>query len=73
MLLGIVSSCPQVVNICVWVLASAFGVPAMVMGNVEEEQEHNSKSFTRTHRVYALYILYAAGMNELMFAHETSS
>lgn len=33
----------QVVNICVWVLASAFGVPAMVMGNVEEEQEHNSK------------------------------
>ena len=33
----------QIVNICVWVLASAFGVPAMVMGNVEEEQEHNSK------------------------------
>ncbi|XP_053704673.1 nociceptin receptor isoform X2 [Synchiropus splendidus] len=32
----------QVVNICVWVLASAFGVPAMVLGNVEEEQEHNS-------------------------------
>ncbi|XP_061908563.1 nociceptin receptor [Entelurus aequoreus] len=32
----------KVVNICVWVLASAFGVPAMVMGNVEEEQEHNS-------------------------------
>lgn len=28
-----------------WVLASAFGVPAMVMGNVEEEQEHNSKWF----------------------------
>ncbi|XP_055078862.1 nociceptin receptor isoform X2 [Periophthalmus magnuspinnatus] len=27
----------KVVNICVWVLASAFGVPAMVMGNVEEE------------------------------------
>lgn len=37
-------SCLQVVNICVWVLASAFGVPAMVMGNVEEEQEHNSES-----------------------------
>uniref|UniRef100_A0A8C7ZIS7 Opiate receptor-like 1 n=1 Tax=Oryzias sinensis TaxID=183150 RepID=A0A8C7ZIS7_9TELE len=34
----------KVVNICVWVLASAFGVPAMVMGNVEEEQEHNSES-----------------------------
>lgn len=33
------------VNICVWVLASAFGVPAMVMGNVEEEQEHNRKWF----------------------------
>ncbi|XP_031167924.1 nociceptin receptor [Sander lucioperca] len=32
----------KVVNICVWVLASAFGVPAMVLGNVEEEQEHNS-------------------------------
>ncbi|KAK5624140.1 Nociceptin receptor [Crenichthys baileyi] len=29
----------KVVNICVWVLASAFGVPAMVMGNVEVE--HN--------------------------------
>ncbi|XP_068997820.1 nociceptin receptor [Embiotoca jacksoni] len=27
----------KVVNICVWVLASAFGVPAMVMGNVEKE------------------------------------
>uniref|UniRef100_A0A3Q3KCT5 Nociceptin receptor n=1 Tax=Monopterus albus TaxID=43700 RepID=A0A3Q3KCT5_MONAL len=25
----------KVVNICVWVLASAFGVPAMVLGNVE--------------------------------------
>lgn len=37
------------VNICVWVLASAFGVPAMVMGNVEEEQEHNSKKLTHTH------------------------
>ncbi|KAA8590730.1 hypothetical protein FQN60_001673, partial [Etheostoma spectabile] len=35
-------SCLQVVNICVWVLASAFGVPAMVLGNVEEEQEHNN-------------------------------
>ncbi|KAK7884504.1 hypothetical protein WMY93_027627 [Mugilogobius chulae] len=34
----------KVVNICVWVLASAFGVPAMVMGNVEEEQEHNNLS-----------------------------
>ncbi|XP_029012282.1 nociceptin receptor [Betta splendens] len=32
----------KVVNICVWVLASAFGVPAMVLGNVEEEREHNS-------------------------------
>lgn len=42
-------SCPQVVNICVWVLASAFGVPAMVLGNVEEEQEHNSKQLTHTH------------------------
>ncbi|KAM4571377.1 nociceptin receptor [Fundulus diaphanus] len=30
----------KMVNICVWVLASAFGVPAMVMGNVEVE--HNS-------------------------------
>uniref|UniRef100_A0A8C5GLJ6 Nociceptin receptor n=1 Tax=Gouania willdenowi TaxID=441366 RepID=A0A8C5GLJ6_GOUWI len=29
----------KVVNICVWVLASAFGVPAMVMGNVEEEHD----------------------------------
>ncbi|XP_067095886.1 nociceptin receptor [Osmerus mordax] len=28
----------KVVNICVWVLASAFGVPAMVLGNVEVEQ-----------------------------------
>lgn len=42
--------CRQVVNICVWVLASAFGVPAMVMGNVEEEQEHNSKSFKHRHK-----------------------
>ncbi|XP_045912850.1 nociceptin receptor isoform X2 [Micropterus dolomieu] len=32
----------KVVNICVWVLASAFGVPAMVLGNVEVEPEHNS-------------------------------
>ncbi|KAM4737377.1 nociceptin receptor [Anableps anableps] len=30
----------KVVNICVWVLASAFGVPAMVLGDVEVE--HNS-------------------------------
>ncbi|KAM9341888.1 nociceptin receptor [Pholidichthys leucotaenia] len=29
----------KVVNVCVWVLASAFGVPAMMMGNVEED--HN--------------------------------
>ncbi len=42
-LFTVMLSCPQVVNICVWVLASAFGVPAMVLGNVEEEQEHNSK------------------------------
>ncbi|XP_010776772.1 mu-type opioid receptor-like [Notothenia coriiceps] len=33
----------KVVNICVWVLASAFGVPAMFLGNVEVEQEHGSK------------------------------
>ncbi|KAM3871950.1 nociceptin receptor [Diretmus argenteus] len=32
----------KVVNICVWVLASAIGVPAMVMGDVEVELEHNS-------------------------------
>ena len=31
------------VNICVWVLASAFGVPAMVLGNVEVEVEQNSR------------------------------
>ncbi|XP_013869312.1 nociceptin receptor [Austrofundulus limnaeus] len=31
----------KVVNICVWVLASVFGVPAMVLGNVEVEREHN--------------------------------
>ncbi|XP_077457427.1 delta-type opioid receptor-like [Stigmatopora argus] len=30
----------KVVNICVWVLASSFGVPAMVVGNVEVD--HNS-------------------------------
>ncbi|KAI4824236.1 hypothetical protein KUCAC02_012762 [Chaenocephalus aceratus] len=30
----------KVVNICVWVLASAFGVPAMFLGNVEMEPEH---------------------------------
>ncbi|XP_035511902.1 nociceptin receptor, partial [Morone saxatilis] len=35
----------KVVNICVWVLASAFGVPAMVLGNVEEEPEHNTSSY----------------------------
>ncbi|XP_060931110.1 nociceptin receptor isoform X2 [Limanda limanda] len=27
----------KVVNICVWVLASAFGIPAMVLGNIEED------------------------------------
>ncbi|XP_017290535.1 nociceptin receptor isoform X2 [Kryptolebias marmoratus] len=32
----------KVVNICVWVLASVFGVPAMVLGNVEVERDHNS-------------------------------
>ncbi|XP_020315160.1 nociceptin receptor [Oncorhynchus kisutch] len=32
----------KVVNICVWVLASAIGVPAMVLGDVEVEIEHNS-------------------------------
>lgn len=53
-------SCPQVVNICVWVLASAFGVPAMVLGNVEEEQEHNSEymfTHTRTKNLTA-HVLY---------------
>ena len=42
----------QVVNICVWVLASAFGIPAMVMGNIEEEQEHNSKSLKSFHTIW---------------------
>uniref|UniRef100_A0A667Y925 Nociceptin receptor n=1 Tax=Myripristis murdjan TaxID=586833 RepID=A0A667Y925_9TELE len=32
----------KVVNICVWVLASAISVPAMIMGDVEVELEHNS-------------------------------
>ncbi|XP_043981067.1 nociceptin receptor [Gambusia affinis] len=32
----------KVVNVCVWVLASAVGVPVMVMGNVEVVGEDNS-------------------------------
>ncbi|XP_030624456.1 nociceptin receptor isoform X3 [Chanos chanos] len=31
----------KVVNICVWVLASAIGVPAMVLGDVEDDHEHS--------------------------------
>lgn len=43
-----------------WVLASAFGVPAMVLGNVEEEQEHNSEyMYTQTcTKSLTAYILY---------------
>lgn len=50
------SLCTQVVNICVWVLASAFGVPAMVLGNVEEEQEHNSKYTYMYLHTYGRYV-----------------
>lgn len=43
------SSCVQVVNICVWVLASAFGVPATFLGNVEEHENSTPRAHTHTH------------------------